>query len=47
MKYEKEYGALLKHSHLLRASLNLAHDRRQQLQSPHFPYQPYKVCRNQ
>ena len=32
MKYEKEYGALLKHSHLLRASLNLAHDRRQQLQ---------------
>ena len=32
MKYEREYGALLRHSHLLRASMNLAYDRRQQLQ---------------
>ena len=32
MKYEREYGALLRHSHLLRASMNLANDRYQQLQ---------------
>ena len=32
MKYEREYGDLLRHSHLLRASMNLAHDRHQQLQ---------------
>ena len=32
MKYKREYGRLLRHSHLLRASMNLAHDRHQQLQ---------------
>ena len=32
MKYETEYGALLRHSHLFRASMNLARDRQQQLQ---------------
>ena len=32
MKYEREYRALLRHSHLLRASMNLAYDRHQQLQ---------------
>ena len=32
MKYEREYGVLLRHSHLLRASMNLAYDRHQQLQ---------------
>ena len=32
MKYEREYRALLRHSHLLRASMNLVSDRHQQLQ---------------
>ena len=32
MKHEREYGALLRHSHLLRASMNLAYDRHQELQ---------------
>ena len=32
MKYEREYARLLRHSHLLRASMSLAHDRHRQLQ---------------
>lgn len=32
MKYRTEYDALLRHSYLLRSSMNLAHDREQQLE---------------
>ena len=33
MKYKNEYGALVQHSHFLRSSMNLAHDRHLQLEN--------------